>query len=197
MWWCLQLETGRIDIFDDELRRQLELTKEDLRFADHIIRHVIQERTNTFLDGVGWDGGDDWLRAEFKSYLLFMLRTSLLDGNIPYIDFHLSFRFQIVYFSYLGRLVSDFFIVIFLDFSWVWKLISKYFKMSVLTNWSFKLLIERLTYKILKNQEENRFQLFLEYENLWKWKPVFILNVSENWLSKLFSMMHRSKQENK
>lgn len=88
----IELETGRIDIFDDELRRQLELTKEDLRFADHIIRHVIQERTNTFLDGVGWDGGDDWLRAEFKSYLLFMLRTSLLDEPNRYLDeFNSSF----------------------------------------------------------------------------------------------------------
>lgn len=88
----IELETGRIDIFDDELRRQLELTKEDLRFADHIIRHVVQERTNTFLDGVGWEGGDDWLRAEFKSYLLFMLRTSLLDEPNRYLDeFNSSF----------------------------------------------------------------------------------------------------------
>jgi len=88
----IELETGRIDIFDDELRRQLELTKEDLRFADHIIRHVVQERTNTFLDGVGWEGGDYWLRAEFKSYLLFMLRTSLLDEPNRYLDeFNSSF----------------------------------------------------------------------------------------------------------
>jgi len=88
----IELETGRIDIFDEDLRRQLELTKEDLRFADHIIRNVIQDRTNTFLDGVGWEGGDDWLRAEFKSYLLFMLRTSLLDEPNRYLDeFNSSF----------------------------------------------------------------------------------------------------------
>ncbi len=75
------METGRIDITDPELRRQLELTKEDMRFADHIVRLVVQDRTsNTFLDGVGWEGGDEWLRAEFKTYLLFMLRTSLMDG---------------------------------------------------------------------------------------------------------------------
>ena len=77
-----QLETGRIDIPDPELRRQLELTKEDMRFADHIVRLVVQDRTsNTFLDGVGWEGGDEWLRVEFKTYLLFMLRTSLMDGK--------------------------------------------------------------------------------------------------------------------
>lgn len=76
------MESGRIEITDPELRRQLELTKEDMRFADHIVRLVVQDQTNnTFLDGVGWEGGDEWLRAEFKTYLLFMLRTSLLDGK--------------------------------------------------------------------------------------------------------------------
>ena len=72
----VELETGKIEIFDAELRRQLELTKEDMRFADH----VVQERPNHFLNGIGWEGGDDWLRTEFKSYLLYMLRTSLLEG---------------------------------------------------------------------------------------------------------------------
>ena len=73
-------------MFDDDLRRQLELTKEDLRFADHIVRHVIQDQTNSFMDGVGWEGGDDWLRAEFKSYLLFMLRTSRMNGKEIILD---------------------------------------------------------------------------------------------------------------
>ncbi|XP_046639783.1 late secretory pathway protein AVL9 homolog isoform X2 [Daphnia pulicaria] len=83
----IELETGRIDITDPELRRQLELTKEDMRFADHIVRLVVQDRTsNTFLDGVGWEGGDEWLRAEFKTYLLFMLRTSLMDDGCKYLD---------------------------------------------------------------------------------------------------------------
>lgn len=68
-------------MFDADLRRQLELTKEDMRFADNIVKHVLQERTSSFLDGVGWEGGDDWLRAEFKVYLLYMLRTSLLEGT--------------------------------------------------------------------------------------------------------------------
>jgi len=72
---------NRIDIADPELRRQLELTEEDKRFADHVVRHVGQDRTNTFLDGVGWEGGDDWLRAQFESYLLFMLRAYLLGGK--------------------------------------------------------------------------------------------------------------------
>ena len=74
------MESGRIDVFDADLRRQLELTKEDMRFADHLVRHVVQEKPNVFLDGVGWEGGDEWIRAEFKSYLLLMLRTSLVEG---------------------------------------------------------------------------------------------------------------------
>ena len=74
--FLFKLDTGRIEIYDADLKRQLELTKEDMRFADH----VVQERPNNFLSGIGWEGGDDWLRAEFKSYLLYMLRTSLMEG---------------------------------------------------------------------------------------------------------------------
>ena len=29
------------------------------------------------LDGVGWEGGDEWVRAQFRLYLLCLLRTSL------------------------------------------------------------------------------------------------------------------------
>lgn len=55
----------RIETADIMLRRQLALGTEDLRFADHIVRH-------------GPSQGDTWIRDQFASYLIYLLRTSLL-----------------------------------------------------------------------------------------------------------------------
>lgn len=73
----VEVETARIEATDPELRRQLHLTTEDLRFADYVVRHVAEPRKDVFLDGVGWEGGDEWIRTQFRVYLLSLLRTSL------------------------------------------------------------------------------------------------------------------------
>lgn len=75
------MEGARVETQDPELRRHLHLTTEDLRFADYIVRHVAEERHDVFLDGVGWEGGDEWIRTQFRVYLLCLLRTSLLQGR--------------------------------------------------------------------------------------------------------------------
>lgn len=57
---------------------------EDLRFADFLVRHVTggaDGDEDIFLDGTGWEGGDEWLRAQFKWYLLTLLRSSQLEGR--------------------------------------------------------------------------------------------------------------------
>lgn len=77
----IEIDGGRIESQDPELRRQLHLTTEDLRFADFLVKHVSEERHDVFLDGVGWEGGDEWIRSQFKVYLLCLLRTSLLPGK--------------------------------------------------------------------------------------------------------------------
>ncbi|CAK9796481.1 Late secretory pathway protein AVL9 homolog [Anthophora plagiata] len=73
----IEVENTRIETSDPELRRQLHLTTEDLRFADYVVRHVAEPRKDIFLDGVGWEGGDEWIRTQFRVYLLSMLRTSM------------------------------------------------------------------------------------------------------------------------
>ncbi|XP_076297942.1 late secretory pathway protein AVL9 homolog isoform X2 [Lasioglossum baleicum] len=73
----VEVENMRIETTDPDLRRQLHLTTEDLRFADYIVRHVAEPRKDIFLDGVGWEGGDEWIRTQFRVYLLSMLRTSM------------------------------------------------------------------------------------------------------------------------
>ncbi|KAI4461492.1 late secretory pathway protein avl9-related [Holotrichia oblita] len=88
----VDIDVGRIECQDPELRKQLHLTTEDLRFADYIVKHVAEEKHDVFLDGVGWEGGDEWIRMQFKIYLLCLLRTSILqDGSREFDHFNSSF----------------------------------------------------------------------------------------------------------
>lgn len=64
----VELNEMRIETADLVLRRQLTLSTEDLRFADHVVRHASSQ-------------GDTWIRDQFASYLIYLLRTSLLAGT--------------------------------------------------------------------------------------------------------------------
>ncbi|CAH2086363.1 unnamed protein product [Euphydryas editha] len=61
----VEVNEMRIETADMSLRRQLTLGTEDLRFADHVVRHAATQ-------------GDTWIRDQFASYLIYLLRTSLL-----------------------------------------------------------------------------------------------------------------------
>ena len=37
---------------------------------------------DVFLEGVGWVGGEEWLRYQFKVYILSLLRSSRCVGKI-------------------------------------------------------------------------------------------------------------------
>ncbi|KAJ8984789.1 hypothetical protein NQ317_003703 [Molorchus minor] len=88
----VDIDGNRIECQDLNLRKHLHLTTEDLRFADYIVKHVSEERHDVFLDGVWWEGGDEWIRNQFKIYLLCLLRTSLLqDGSREIEHFNASF----------------------------------------------------------------------------------------------------------
>ncbi|XP_063378225.1 late secretory pathway protein AVL9 homolog isoform X1 [Cydia fagiglandana] len=69
----VELNEMRIETGDLMLRRQLALGTEDLRFADHVVRH-------------GASQGDAWIRDQFASYLIYLLRTSLLPEGSREID---------------------------------------------------------------------------------------------------------------
>ncbi|XP_066261043.1 late secretory pathway protein AVL9 homolog [Euwallacea similis] len=88
----VDVDGGRIECQDIALRKSLHLTTEDLRFADYIVKHVSEERHDVFLDGVGYEGGDEWIRTQFRVYLLCLLRTALVpDGNRESDHFNASF----------------------------------------------------------------------------------------------------------
>lgn len=83
----VDIDGYRIECQDVTLRKYLHLTTEDLRFADYIVKHVSEERHDVFLDGVGYEGGDDWIRAQFRVYLLCLLRTSMMQDGSREIDY--------------------------------------------------------------------------------------------------------------
>lgn len=76
----VDIDSNRIECQDVNLRKNLHLTTEDLRFADYVVKHVSEERHEVFLDGVTWEGGEEWIRTQFRIYLLCLLRTSMLPG---------------------------------------------------------------------------------------------------------------------
>lgn len=77
----LQVEEAAIQIQDPELRKILSLTTADLRFADYLVKHVTENRDDVFLDGTGWEGGDEWIRAQFTLYLHSLLSSVLQQGG--------------------------------------------------------------------------------------------------------------------
>jgi hypothetical protein len=44
---------AKVDFHDADLRRQLTLTTADLRFADHLVKTITDERGDIFLDSTG------------------------------------------------------------------------------------------------------------------------------------------------
>lgn len=76
-----QVEEARVQIHDPELRKILSLTTADLRFADYLVKHVTENRDDVFLDGTGWEGGDEWIRAQFTLYIHSLLSSAIQQGR--------------------------------------------------------------------------------------------------------------------
>ncbi|KAM9308242.1 late secretory pathway protein AVL9 homolog [Gastrophryne carolinensis] len=77
----VEVEEARINIHDPELRKVLNPTTADLRFIDHLVKHVTENREDVFLDGTGWEGGDEWIRAQFALYLHSLLSATAQPDN--------------------------------------------------------------------------------------------------------------------
>ncbi|XP_053495466.1 late secretory pathway protein AVL9 homolog [Ictalurus furcatus] len=77
----VDVEEGVIHIADPELRRVLSLTTADLRFCDFLLKSVSEHSEDVFLDGTGWEGGDEWIRAQFTHYMHTLLASTLQQDN--------------------------------------------------------------------------------------------------------------------
>ncbi|KAM5203838.1 late secretory pathway protein AVL9 homolog isoform 4-T4 [Hipposideros larvatus] len=88
----VEVEEALIQIHDPELRKLLHPTTADLRFADYLVRHVTENRDDVFLDGTGWEGGDEWIRAQFAVYIHALLAATLqLDNEKILSDYGTTF----------------------------------------------------------------------------------------------------------
>ncbi|XP_045683362.1 late secretory pathway protein AVL9 homolog [Phyllostomus hastatus] len=88
----VEVEEALIQIHDPELRKLLHPTTADLRFADYLVRHVTENREDVFLDGTGWEGGDEWIRAQFAVYIHALLAATLqLDNEKMLADYGTTF----------------------------------------------------------------------------------------------------------
>ncbi|KAM4705667.1 late secretory pathway protein AVL9 homolog [Rhinophrynus dorsalis] len=77
----VEVEEARIQVHDPELRKMLNPTTADLRFTDHLVKHVTENRDDVFLDGTGWEGGDEWIRAQFALYIHSLLSATVQPDN--------------------------------------------------------------------------------------------------------------------
>ncbi|VDN52069.1 unnamed protein product [Dracunculus medinensis] len=75
-----------IDIVNQELRRSLALTAADLRFIDFIIKNV-----EANVKATSWEGGDEWIRLQMRTYLLSLMGTVRSELNDFFIDFNENF----------------------------------------------------------------------------------------------------------
>lgn len=80
----VDMEENSITINDTNLKKCLNLTTEDLRFMDYLCKHVkfdSQQPQDEFdfssHDIADWVGGDEWIRYQFRIYLLYLLKASL------------------------------------------------------------------------------------------------------------------------
>ncbi|KAI5948041.1 late secretory pathway protein AVL9 homolog isoform X1 [Manis javanica] len=88
----VEVEEALIQIHDPDLRKLLNPTTADLRFADYLVRHVTENRDDVFLDGTGWEGGDEWIRAQFAVYIHALLAATLqLDNEKILLDYGTTF----------------------------------------------------------------------------------------------------------
>lgn len=87
----IDLTTGKIEIENNELKKLLSLTTEDLRFADFLVNRSNMaaqsgngspgQNYSGMSESNGFEGSDDWLRVQFNVYLLHALRTSLQNSD--------------------------------------------------------------------------------------------------------------------
>uniref|UniRef100_A0A3Q4ALB8 UDENN domain-containing protein n=1 Tax=Mola mola TaxID=94237 RepID=A0A3Q4ALB8_MOLML len=91
----VDVEEAAIHIQDPELRKILSLTTADLRFADYVVKHVTENRDDVFLDGTGWEGGDEWIRAQFTLYLHSLLSSTLQQGGTAHFSWKITHNYRV------------------------------------------------------------------------------------------------------
>ncbi|KFB37255.1 AGAP000251-PA-like protein [Anopheles sinensis] len=82
----IDVEAAIIDVLDLETKREIQLSTEDLRFADFIVRHVQMPKE-------GAEGSEAWIRDQLYGYTVALLKTSLIPNGSKEID-HFNAQFM-------------------------------------------------------------------------------------------------------
>lgn len=82
----IDIEQSTIEAHDPELRRQISLSTEDLRFIDFVLRNVQFPKEDA-------EGSEQWIKKQFQGYMLSLLRTATLapDGSKDIEHFNANF----------------------------------------------------------------------------------------------------------
>ncbi|XP_054727701.1 late secretory pathway protein AVL9 homolog [Anastrepha obliqua] len=83
----VDVENANIDTLDADLRRQLVLSTEDLRFMDYILKHVQSPKEDA-------EGSEHWIRDQFQGYILALLRTAVANDVIAKDNEHFNAQFM-------------------------------------------------------------------------------------------------------
>jgi len=79
-----------VDWRDPDLKRLATLTTADLRFADQIVRMVEAVDDNSI-----WEGSDEWIRAQVKTYIQSLLVTSVKGDQHQMHEFNGAYIFAL------------------------------------------------------------------------------------------------------
>uniref|UniRef100_A0A1I7XAC7 Avl9 domain-containing protein n=1 Tax=Heterorhabditis bacteriophora TaxID=37862 RepID=A0A1I7XAC7_HETBA len=78
---------GQVEIINSDLKRVLALTTADLRFGDYLLKNIEENMKSSAV----YQGGDEWLRLQLRSYLLAMAATARSDLQTSVADFGVHF----------------------------------------------------------------------------------------------------------
>ncbi|XP_017010797.2 late secretory pathway protein AVL9 homolog [Drosophila takahashii] len=83
----VDIEAANLDAHDPELRRQLVLSTEDLRYMDYIMKHVQSPKEDA-------EGSEYWIREQFQGYILALLRTAVAPDATAKENDHFNAHFM-------------------------------------------------------------------------------------------------------
>ncbi|XP_053659686.1 late secretory pathway protein AVL9 homolog [Anopheles marshallii] len=87
----IDVEAAIIDVLDMDTKREIQLSTEDLRFVDFVVRHVQTPKEDA-------EGSEAWIRDQLYGYMVALLKTSLnTDGSkeIEHFNAHFMNAFKV------------------------------------------------------------------------------------------------------
>ena len=85
------VQTKQLVINNVSLRTPLNLTSPDLRFSDSLKKALVDQKRGEGLNPEGWRGGEDWIRHQYRLYIMSLLSTTVNGDSIAFDDYNSDF----------------------------------------------------------------------------------------------------------